>query len=558
MHKHHQYDLVNDAYFKHKKVIEASLQPLEKQLAIINTAMENLDARCSEITEQYQAIEIEIKKNIQLLYQTVNRKEEDLISQLAHLSQGKLENLAGQREELNMVATQLKSCWEFVQETLRIGSQRDILTITKPLILRVNEMSKEIEPDFLLPKEQSNIVLEYADMMSVHNEAEPTQAFLQSSLPSVSSVNCQAAGPGTQVAMAGELTSATLHARAEEGREYLEPVEMSCEPVPSDGASQIRCEVEGNGEGKYKISYSLQDRGYHQLQNQVEGSHISWSPFTGAELTTTPTSTIKYLSSPWGVEISKAGQVIVAEHHRHCISIFNPNGDKVASFGIKGSDLGQLKNPTGVAITAARNILVCDHGNHRIQLFSSDGRAKHIIGTRGDGPLQFQHPYAVAVNHHSGNIYIADTGNHRIQILKSDFTFCSSFGGQGTDSGNFSLPEDITFDRAGNVFVCDWGNHRIQVFTENGVYIRQFGKEGEDDGELNSPRAIAIDSNDVVYIADGGNHRISLFTRDGHFLRAFGAWGCAPGQFNRPLGLTIDEDDTLFISDTDNDRIQVF
>ena len=67
-------------------MIEASLQPLEKQLAIINVAVESLDARSSEIIEHDHTVLTEIKKTFQWLHQSLDTKEEDLISQLDHLS----------------------------------------------------------------------------------------------------------------------------------------------------------------------------------------------------------------------------------------------------------------------------------------------------------------------------------------------------------------------------------------------------------------------------------------------------------------------------------------
>ena len=554
VHRDHKYDLVGDAFPKHKEVIVASLQPVEEQLATITTALEGLDSRCGQINEQHQAVETEIRGSIQCLHRALAVREENLISQLEQLSQEKLKSLAGQREQLELVATCLKSCRDFVQETLRTGSQGEILAMKKMVTQQAKEKSVKFKSDSLAPKEQ-------ADMKFIHRETELTREcrqFGEVCTRSVCPDKCQATGPGTQVAIAGELATATLHARDEEGREWAEPVEVSCELVPSDRGGQVRGEVEGKGEGKYEISYHPQHRGRHQLHIRVEDTHISGSPFTVAVLTTTPTSSITSLSNPWGVAVNERGQIVMAEYWGHCISIFSANGDKVASFGNSGSAPGQLIHPVGVAITGTGDILVSDSNNHRIQLFSPQGRSLKCIGTGGSGPLQFQSPRGIAIHPHSNKIYIADNNNHRIQILNPDLTFSSSFGGQGTGNGQFSNLEDISFDSTGHVFVCDYYNHRIQVFTENGVYIRQFGQEGGGEGELNCPVSIAIDCNDVVYVGEVGNHRISLFTRDGHFLRAFGAQGNGTGQFSRPSGIAINKDGTLFISDCGNQCVQMF
>ena len=554
VHRDHQYDLVRDAFTKHKDAIVASLQPVEQQLATVCKALEGLDARSNQISDQRRVIETQIQRSIQQLHAALEARKEDLITQLGQVTQQKLKSLTAQRDQLELVATRLKSCRDFVQETLRTGSEGEILAMKKPVTEQVKEMGAEFKPESLVPGEK-------ADMKFIHSQTELTRACQQFGMVwahSVCPAKCHTTGPGTKVAMVGERATATLHAMDQKGRECRDPVEVTCEVVSSDGSSRVRGEVRRNGESKYEISYCPQRRGRHQLHIQVEGTHISGSPSTVAVLTTTPTSTIRGLSGPWGVAVNERGQIIVAERSGYCISIFSANGDKMRSFGSHGSAPGQLYYPLGVAITATGDILVCNNQNYRIQLFSPEGRSLKWIGTIGNGPLQFQDPMGIAIHPHSNKIFIAEYKNNRIQILNPDYTFYKSFGSIGTGNAELNSPSDISFDSTGNVFVCDCGNNRIQVFTEDGVYVRQFGKVGSGDGELSWPAAIAIDSNDIVYICDRDNHRISLFTRDGHFLKSFGTQGTEPGQFKETYGLAIDKDGTIFVSDQGNSCVQLF
>ena len=547
-------DPVEVTFTKRKDVIVASLQPVEQQLATVCKALEGLDARSNQISDQRQVIETQIQRSIQQLHAALEARKEDLITQLGQVTQQKLKSLAAQRDQLELVATQLKSCRDFVQETLRTGSEGEILAVKKPVTEQVKEMGAEFKPESLVPEEQ-------ADMKFIHSQTELTRACQQFGMVwahSVCPAKCHTTGPGTKVAMVRERATATLHAMDQEGRECRYPVEVTCEVVSSDGSSHVRGEVRRNGESKYEISYCPQRRGRHQLHIRVEGTHISGSPFTVAVLTTTPTSTIRGLNCPWGVAVNERGQIIVAERSGHCISIFSANGEKVRSFGSNGSAPGQLNYPQGVAITATGNILVCCLGNHCIQRFSPEGRSLKCIDTRSNGPLQFNGSTGIAIHPHSNKIFIADERNHRIQILNPDYTFYKSFGSIGTGNAELNCPSDISFDSTGNVFVCDHGNNRVQVFTEDGVYVRQFGEVESGDGELYRPAAIAIDSNDIVYICECDNHQISLFTRDGHFLKSFGTQGTEPGQFNTKYRLAIDKDGTIFVSDYSNSRVHLF
>ena len=56
VHRDHQYDLVGEAFPKHKDVVDTSLRPVENQSASVSNALEGLDIRCSRISKQHQVI----------------------------------------------------------------------------------------------------------------------------------------------------------------------------------------------------------------------------------------------------------------------------------------------------------------------------------------------------------------------------------------------------------------------------------------------------------------------------------------------------------------------
>ena len=60
--------------------------------------------------------------------------------------------------------------------------------------------------------------------------------------------------------------------------------------------------------------------------------------------------TIDGVMGPWGVAISRQGEVVVTEYFGHCVSVFRPNGARLRSFGTRGSGQGQFECPTGVAV----------------------------------------------------------------------------------------------------------------------------------------------------------------------------------------------------------------
>ena len=554
VHRDHQYDLATDAFPQQKNVLIASVEPAEQQLASVNKALEGLVTLCGRITDQRQALEMEVRASLRLIHKALEVREKELIAKLDQMTQQKLKNVAAQQDQLELVATRLKSCCGFLQESLRTASQVEILAMTKPFVQQVQDVTSAFEPQCLVLEEQ-------ADMEFTNSQTELAQTCLrlgQIAVNPVCPAKCCAEGPGLHVAVVGETATATVYVVDQKGREYQRPVEVSCGLVSSDGSSHVRGEAKKVKDNQYVISYHPQHRGQHYLHIRVEDKHISGSPFPLSVITTTPTKVINDLNEPRGVAVSKKGEIIVVERDNHCVSIFSVDGEKLSSFGTKGSAPGQLLSPRGVAITDTGDILVCDSGNNRIQLFSPNGKSVKCVGTEGNGPLQFNLPLWVAIHPHSNQIYVTERGNHRVQILNADFTFSSTFGCQGSGNGQFQRSDGICFDGVGDVYVSDSINHKVQVFTAGGEYLRHFGKKGCGKGELKYPVGLVIDSNNIVHLSDCRNHRISLFTQDGHFLRSFGTKGEEPGQFSRPMDLAVDEDGRCYITDKSNSRLQVF
>ena len=76
--------------------------------------------------------------------------------------------------------------------------------------------------------------------------------------------------------------------------------------------------------------------------------------------------------------VNQRGEIIVAECNARCISIFSPTGEKLQSFGSRGSGPGQFNYPCGVAVDGDGNILVMV--SYCIQKFTSNGKFITKVG----------------------------------------------------------------------------------------------------------------------------------------------------------------------------------
>jgi tripartite motif-containing protein 2/3/tripartite motif-containing protein 71 len=552
----HKYDLVGDTFQTHKAEITASLEPVEEQLGVVSKTLEQYDLRSQQLDQLEVAMEANIGQEIRKLQELLEARKTELVGQMKQLIQTKRKNLAAQKDEVETVHAQLASCLSFVRESLRTGSQGEVMKMKKAVVKQIKEMTNNFKPDMLPPCEQTDVKFAHLPELT-----QACQQFGDVYVPKVSPGKCYATGEGMEVAEIGERTTVVLHIVDQKGDACTVPVEaIVTELVLNSTSEKIECLVEKTNINQYEIGYQATSRGKHQLHIKVEGEHIKGSSFciTAIKKLGTPVKIINGVKGPWSLAVNQRGEIIVGESGTGRVSIFSPTGETLRSFGSQGSKQGQFDRIRGVAVDDAGNIYVVNEHNHCIQKFTPDGDFMAAVGKKGGMKLQFNIPRGVALHPLNKKLYITDRNNHRIQILNLDLTFSSSFGSYGDGNGRFNRPADVAFDSTGSVYVTDYHNDRIQVFTAEGEFIRKFGQYGVGNGELHSPTGINIDSDNVIYVTEANNNRISVFTREGKFLTSFGKNGNGPGQFRCPRGIAVDKDGVVYVCDTDNGRLQLF
>ena len=159
----------------------------------------------------------------------------------------------------------------------------------------------------------------------------------------------------------------------------------------------------------------------------------------------------------------------------------------------------------------------------------------------------------------NGDIYVSDGyGNARVHRYSPDGKLKLSWGGPGTDPGEFNIVHNITCDADGWVYVADRENHRVQVFDGNGKYETQWNNLHRPCGLFMPPGKCP-----VCYIGELGpalavNHdvpnlgpRLSIVDHTGKRLSRIG--GLAPGlgidQFLAPHGICVDRHGDIYVGE---------
>ena len=127
--------------------------------------------------------------------------------------QTKRKNLAAQKDEVETVHTQLVSCLSFVRESLRTGSQGEVMKMKKAVVKQIKEMTDNFKPDLLPPCELANV-----KFIPSPELIQACQQFGEVYLQKVFVQKCHVTGKGLEVAEPGEKTTAVLHVVDQKGK----------------------------------------------------------------------------------------------------------------------------------------------------------------------------------------------------------------------------------------------------------------------------------------------------------------------------------------------------
>ena len=557
LHKDHNYEFIEESFPRHKEELVSNLAQFKHKLVHVQQSLKAFDTRVKKTSDQRTAIVAQLHSGIDQLHQLLDQRRAELVATLDKSIQEKLKSLATQRDLVEVAHEQMSSCLEYAEAGLDIGTEGEVLKIKEPVLKRIEEINAEFDPSILQPKTEADIELitddqahkacqEYGEIFGDPDSAE----------------NSYATGEGTNMATLGKLAYVQVHLTTRKCSKYIRQRHLKAELVHAQTRTKMRCEMShGQENGQHTITYKPVYRGRHSLHITVNGRHIYGSPYTIAVTPSIksfqkPARVARGLGKPYGVAVNSKGHMVVVELARNRISILNPEGGRMLSFGTRLSDDGQFNFPYGVTVDNDDNIYVVEVNNNRVQKFNPEGNLLAAVGEYGSEELEFIRPAGICFNMSNKQLYVCDQNNYRIQVITTDLTFVRCFGSKGEGTGQFNCPLNVAFDSRNNLYVTDCGNNRVQVFTAEGQFIRAFTDKAYR-VNLENPYAIAIDSGDTVYVSESYRNCVNVFSSQGKFITSFGTKGTKDGQYYGISGLCIDQNDCIIVSDSSNNRLQI-
>ena len=257
------------------------------------------------------------------------------------------------------------------------------------------------------------------------------------------------------------------------------------------------------------------------------------------------------------VVVDKRDRVYVFSRGDHPMIVFDKDGNFLESWGE-----GVFKNAHGVTLGPDDTLYCVDDGDHTVRKCTLDGKVLMTIGVPGQHAEvysgdPFNRCTDLALDPTTGDIYVSDGyANARVHKYSPDGKLLFSWGGPGTDPGEFNIPHNIATDKDGYVYVADRESHRVQIFDRNGRFETQWNN-------LHRPCALFISEDQLVYVGELGwgmsvneNHpnlgpRITVMNTKGERLGRIGhmGWGLDVGQFIAPHGIGLDSEGSIYVGE---------
>jgi hypothetical protein len=149
------------------------------------------------------------------------------------------------------------------------------------------------------------------------------------------------------------------------------------------------------------------------------------------------------------VAVDSQDRVYAFSRGEHPVIVFDRDGNFLKSWGE-----GVFKRAHGLHMAPDETLWCTDDGDHSVRRCTLDGRVLMTLGLPGTAaPYMSGKPFNRCTHtalSPQGDIYVSDGyGNAQVHKYSAQGKHLFSWGGSGTDPGQFNLPHNIVCDAAG-------------------------------------------------------------------------------------------------------------
>ncbi|XP_021344627.1 tripartite motif-containing protein 2-like isoform X1 [Mizuhopecten yessoensis] len=546
----HKTVLLEEAIFEQKGQLQDLVTKAREQIPSLESAIVTVGTVTDNLHENNAYAEDKIKTAFGDLRKMMDERETALLGELSTIYDHKKLTLAGQKERLESILSRMSNCCDVTDETLKSGSETEILLIKKEMSEKLKELPA-LRLQFQ-PEENECLIFDPSHFQSLKKLMVNVGNINSNSAIAFETV---ASGDGLKVCHIGRPSIITVTTKDRKGELIkIGFASLSAEIRDESGHKQSPAIIDHQN-GSYEISYTVKKEAAYELDVKLYGQHIRGSPFKIRAL-----SGVDEGSDHLG-NSSKIPRTVVKQKGTKRLSSSRSHGsnrrsnpiedDLLMRIGTKGRNKGEFTNPQGVCVVGGKTV-VADSNNQCVQVFSEIGDCKIKFGSPGRVAGKLQRPTGVTASL-NGNYLVADYDNKWISVFSPEGKYVNKIG-----TGKLLGPKGIAVDKNGHIIVVDNKGSCVFIFQSNGKLISKFGSRGNHDWQFAGPHYVAVNKDNDILISDFHNHCIKVFDGEGNFLSSFGSNGEGNGQFNAPTGLAVDSNGNILVADWGNSRIQVF
>lgn len=246
----------------------------------------------------------------------------------------------------------------------------------------------------------------------------------------------------------------------------------------------------------------------------------------------------KAIEKPYGVA-ARDGVVYVCDTRKLNLTRVDFKKRTFTVLGTEGP--GRLLKPINVVLDSLGYKFVVDPVRKQIVVFDPDDR----FAAAYDVPPPCR-PVDLAL--FENEIYVLDN-DKTCQIVvmeRKTGKVLRTFGGPGTEPGQFHYASSLCIDAEGFVYVSDTLNFRIQKLTREGKPVWVRGGAGHYLEQFGRPRGIRAGPDGRVFVVDAAMQLVKLYEASGTLRMRFGGPGNTPGGMVLPASVAIDRSSLPF------------
>ena len=543
-HKTHDVELLDKAAAGEKANILARAELIKQKCNVCSGAIHKIEETEAKLETNIASAKREVSQAADQMVAKIRERERENITALENTRVARADKLNSTKKQVQSLAKQLDQAVEFTNNLVQRSSSSDIMQSKKTLELRFEDLDKTQIP--VLPvssfvkfvptcdPEKFSLGLVKTDRLDVHRSTVEgiTQDF--------------------QAGVEGEFV---IHPRIHEEEEEVAGVkckfnvEVLMEPTEKV-SSLIVC---GQEDGHIPVKFTPKVPGRLKIFVKINGEELATSPLM-VQVKERLIQVVGELDLKGevpkglrGIAVNSKGMIAVVDAERHCVLIFDKEGNFVRKLGCYGNNVGQFNRPCYVTFINDDEILVVEENNHRIQQLNvHTGKIIKSFGKKGTADGEFVMPISLCVDG-EGHFVVAEYINHRVQVLSQNGDPVFKFG----DSGPGKLHHPIAcIYHQNNFIVSDTWNNCLKVFDSTGKFLYKIGG----DGQLKSPWGLCIEkcgNHQNLLVCNSNNGHVYQFTMQGCFT------GKTVGNLQKPTTITTTPDGHILVCDCKAKKIYV-